>query len=388
MNQPAFAFPDSPARYAGIEDIKRTFHASPMSVYYERYLRGGHGTKSTDREKIVLATAEVRNCSGRVLSFLVALCRQGFDGMLCPLDVISERMKRSTGGKGEPRTIRRCLITLEQLGYIHRAYHRTGSQVMTPKGLLNLQVLKITFTPLMLQVLGFQSVTLHRPKRPLHPKSELRINPTIGRSGLSDSVTILETKKEGVLADGVELAPACAVAQTSIQLLQSAANEKQNEQKASQVYKLEKTEETKRLGTLPEFLHSFFVAVENQCFAKKYYRETGPVSVICSILTMAQNQNDSAYPEHFPKVNFDLMSWALAPWPEQNKIIAEYVERLKIFGESPDTVSKTKACFQGVDLMHSFAVSVACLAVVGKIKFSEIDPKVKQNFFFLKNKNE
>lgn len=221
---------EKPAIYAKLDDIKRTFHAQSLSVYQEYYWRGSQGTKSTDREKLIRKAAELKNITSRLLAFLFALCRQGFDGTLCPLDVISERLKKSTGGKGEPRTIRRALITLEQLGWIHRAYHRTGSQVMTHKGLLNLQVLRVTFCPSIYQALGFVSIpTEHRPKRPLHPNTKSRQEKTIVRFSPADDLTIglSEAQEKGDRLDGVRLAPSIAVAHTSVPLLQIAANEQE-----------------------------------------------------------------------------------------------------------------------------------------------------------------
>jgi hypothetical protein len=422
LTNSAFALEESPAHYAGIEDIKRTFHASPMSVYLERYLRGGHGTKSTERETLVKATAQVKNCSGRVLAFLVSLCRQGFDGMLCPLDVISERLKRATGGKGEPRTIRRCLITLEQLGYIHRAYHRTGSQIMTPKGLLNLQVLRITFTPLMLQVLGFVAVTKHRPKRPLLPRSEPRINQTIGRSGLSDGLTSGQTKKEGNRMDERDqLTPARAVAHTSLGLLTIAAMKDEASQELDRIYQDEESEpkrilkavpppekfqvkpfdngvpptEKERLGSLQEFLSNLYQAVSDYVFANNLFRVVDdhdpkkPREVLNPLLVMCQNQNSVVYPASFPRVAFDLMQWVCADDHTQKKIIKDYVEALRKFREDPKVVDQTMRSFPDIPGRFSYAPNIAVLCVLGKIKIADIGehylndfPRGEQKFFF------
>jgi hypothetical protein len=413
LTNSAFALEESPAHYAGIEDIKRTFHASPMSVYLERYLRGGHGTKSTERETLVKATAQVKNCSGRVLAFLVSLCRQGFDGMLCPLDVISERLKRATGGKGEPRTIRRCLITLEQLGYIHRAYHRTGSQIMTPKGLLNLQVLRITFTPLMLQVLGFVAVTKHRPKRPLLPRSEPRINQTIGRSGLSDGVTSGQTKKEGNQMDERDqLTPARAVAHTSLGLLTIAAMKDEASQELDRIYQDEESEpkrilkavpppekfqvkpfdngvpptEKERLGSLQEFLSNLYQAVSDYVFANNLFRVVDdhdpkkPIDVLNPLLIMCQNQNSVVYPASFPRVHFDLMHFVCSDFDTHKKIIKDYVEALRKFREDPKVVEQTMRSFPDIPGRFSYSPHIAVLCVLGKIKIADISENYLKDF--------
>jgi hypothetical protein len=387
-----------------------------MVVYQEQYRRGSQGQKSTEREKLVNQAAEVGNCAGRVLSFLVALCRQGFDGTLSPLDVISERLKKATGGKGEPRTIRRCLITLEQLGFIHRAYHRTGNQLMTPKGLLNLQILRVTFTPVLYQLLGFQSIPKHRPKRPLHPKTEPREKETIGRFPFPDGLTIgepsqkgnrMDDEQQGVQIDGVQLAPAFAVAHTLLGHMQSAAMKDESVQILDQIYQDEETPEKRVLKAVPpeerykakppsigptekekaylgssvEFLAALFQAVSDCTFSKKYFK-TFDNTVQNTILTICQNQNSPFYPKSFPKVPFDLIAWSMMPWPHQTKCIEAYVESIKKFENDLSNADKVTALFHDLELPHvfSYAKNIACLMVMGKMKIGDLPDKYLKDF--------
>lgn len=372
---------EKPAIFAKIDDIKRTFHAQSLSVYQEYYWRGSQGTKSTDREKLIRQAADLKNITSRLLAFLFALCRQGFDGTLCPLDVISERLKKATGGKGEPRTIRRALITLEQLGWIHRAYHRTGAQIMTPKGLLNLQVLRVTFCPSIYQALGFVSIpTEHRPKRPLHPNTKARQEETIGRFLPADALTMGQTeeKEKGDRLDGVQLAPALAVAHTSVLLKTSAAKTEETQdscQSQLAVITREEQAEEKTLGTTKEFLACFLSAVKDQIFARKLFMDEKGV-IICELLEMARNQHDPRYSDKFPRVQVDFMEWALAPWPEQRKIIEKYIAGLQEIARAEGIDEQLKKIFfNSKPLNYIVSRNIAFLMVMGKIKISDLNEK-------------
>lgn len=385
--------------YAHIEDLKSIQYSDPLTVYQGQYWRGNVGLKSSKREILINEAASLKNITGRMLSFFVASCRMGYSGTIAPLDVISENLVRTTGGKGEPRTVRRALNALEGLGWIHKARKMTNAFIMLGSRKFGLSVLKITFTNKIFQLLDLMPVCdtkLHRPKRPPLLKPEAGKQETIGRSLASPAVTSLtEKKKERQLAPlrSAQTSPLQETIGTELASLRSAQASNQEQLGAvpapyasitceSQATKTEKQKQCRscskfgfKNGTSQEFFTAFIGAFQAFLFAQKDENSE-------KLLTIASNQLSPLYPKNFPKVPFDLMVWANSTWDEQRKLLKEYSKKISDFHLTiEEKTQQTKKIF----LTHgrgnvSFSVFVGCLVVSGKMNIGEVAGNVLADF--------
>jgi len=380
MSNPVFSFHNNHF-FANINNLKSTFYALPLPAYQIDYIEGRAGNKTTARSQLISQAAAVKNIYSRVLAFFGAIAKQGFTGTICPLDVISERLKVSTGGLGEPRSIRRALKGLEGLGWIERSHLPTNTHKKTANGWITLSVLRITFTYKLLHLFGLcdmSPVSIHRPKRPPLLNRKAKAQEIIGGSLEPLAVSIVQTEeKESQLAPAGAHTSALTKSQNSHEWnkqelchLKTAPVELTEEPEEPEEEPEEPEEEPEIIceASSSELAHGFIAAVESRLFSQ--YPEKAEI-----LLNICKNQQNRLYPAAFPAIPFDLITWAISPWHIQRLMVAEYCGKACSFlNEINFHVDSVKKIFLFSQKYRkiSFSDSIACLCVSGKIKINDI----------------
>jgi hypothetical protein len=372
--------------FANINNLKNTFYALPLPAYQIDYIEGRAGNKTTARSQLIAEAAAVKNIYSRVLAFFGAIAKQGFTGTIGPLDVISERLKVSTGGLGEPRSIRRALKGLEGLGWIERSHLPTNTHKETAKGWITLSVLRITFTYKLLHLFGLcdmSPISIHRPKRPPLLNRKAKAQEIIGGSLEPLAVSIVQTeKKESQLAPAGAHTSALTKSQNSHEWneqelchLKTAPAELTEDPEEPAEDPEEPAEEPETIiceASSSELTQSFVAAVEARLFSE--YPEKAEI-----LLNICKNQQNRLYPAAFPAIPFDLITWAISPWHIQRLMVAEYCGKACSFlNEINFHVDSVKKIFLFSQKYRkiSFSDSIAYLCVSGKIKINEVSGSI------------
>ena len=133
--------------FALVADIENTYYCEPLTVLYERFKRGKAGPMALGRAAALREAADIGNAAGRLLSYLVALGRQGFQGTCVPQDMLGEAVTRATGKSTKERSIRAAQRALVAGGWISVHYTPTGSKTEIEPGLWrSLRICKISLT--------------------------------------------------------------------------------------------------------------------------------------------------------------------------------------------------------------------------------------------------
>lgn len=373
-------------KYANIDGVKAAYRALSLSALQTEYIKGNLGEKNTGRSAVVQEASTLRNMTARTLSFLFSLLRMGYAGTICPLDVISESMIKATGGLGATRSLRRALKALDDFGWIKRNGCPTNTKKMTPKGWITLSVLRIEFSEKMTQYLGLSPISIHRPKRPPLLETKGKTQETFGRSLEFLPITIIQDTKKVK-----QLEAPCVASQTSnteqleAPVVASYASNLTESQNLSQDKKEQKSchiiaNKNLKLATSIDLKIEFLKNVE-ACLFANYQAIADKLLIIC------KNQTDEKYPEHFPKVSFDLIDWCFSPWNIQRQKIKKYCEQLRQFEENFELQEenlKKIFLFSQNPIKISFSESVAKVMVMGRMKITDVQQNILIDFLSTK----
>lgn len=373
-------------KYANIDGVKAAYRSLSLSALQTEYIKGNLGEKNTGRSAIIQEASTLRNMTARTLSFLFSLLRMGYIGTICPLDVMSESMIKATGGLGAPRSLRRALKGLDELGWITRRGCPTNTKKSTPKGWITLSVLRIEFSEKMHQYLGLSPICTHRPKRPPLLETKGKTQESFGRSLEFLPVTIIqETKKVEQLEAPIVASQTSKPAQLEAPIVASYASNLTKSQNHSQDKKEQKICQTMKTENFNEAtsrdLQIEFLKTVEACLFANYQATADKLLIIC------KNQTDKKYPEHFPRVSFDLIEWCISPWSIQRQKIKEYCELLRQFEEKfelqEENVKKI-FLFSPNTKKISFSESVAKVMVLGRMRIDDVQQNILVDFLSTK----
>jgi len=134
-------------KYALVSDIENTYYCEPLTSLYERFKRGKAGAMTQGRAATIRAAAELKNATARVLSYYVALGKQGFRGSTVTHEKLGEAVSLATGKSTKESSIKGAVRLLKAGGWISVHYTPTGTKSQIEPGLWrSLRICQITIT--------------------------------------------------------------------------------------------------------------------------------------------------------------------------------------------------------------------------------------------------